>query len=64
MALHEKIQKESLKQVRWYRKEPIPEVPVPRLGPDLIDMRRLSASQAAPEAAAENVETEATREPA
>lgn len=41
IALHQKIQNESLKEVRWYRKEPIPEVPVPLFGPDLIDVRQI-----------------------
>jgi NADH-quinone oxidoreductase subunit C/D len=41
MALHEKIQNEKINEVRWYRKEPIPEVPVPLYGPDLIDTRQI-----------------------
>ena len=49
MALHERIQKESIKQVRWYRKGPIPEVPIPSLGPDLIDVRQIPAIKAAQE---------------
>src|SRR5512137_487706 len=32
MAVHQKIQNESIKAVRWYRKDPIPEVPVPLWG--------------------------------
>lgn len=40
MTVHEKIQNEKLNQVRWYQKDPIPEVPVPMLGgPDLVDPR-------------------------
>jgi len=51
MALHEKIQNESIKKVRWYRKEAIPEVPVPLFGPDLIDVRQIpEISRAAREA--------------
>jgi Ni,Fe-hydrogenase III small subunit len=46
MALHEKIQNESIKKVRWYRKEPIPEAPVPLFGPDLIDPRHIPEIQA------------------
>ena len=39
--LQKQIDKQSIKQVRWYRKGPDSvEVPVPLLGPDLIDMRR------------------------
>jgi NADH-quinone oxidoreductase subunit B len=41
IKLQEKIDKESIKKVRWYRKGPDSvEVPVPILGPDLIDPRR------------------------
>lgn len=44
MALHYKIQHEKIKQVRWYRKDPIPAAPVPLLGgPDLIDPRQIDA---------------------
>jgi NADH-quinone oxidoreductase subunit B len=40
--LQRKIDKQSLKQVRWYRKGPDSvEVPIPMLGPDLIDPRRI-----------------------
>jgi NADH-quinone oxidoreductase subunit B len=41
IKLQEKIDKQSIRQVRWYRKGPDSvEVPVPLLGPDLIDVRR------------------------
>jgi NADH-quinone oxidoreductase subunit B len=41
IKLQEKIDKESIRKVRWYRKGPdTVEVPVPILGPDLIDPRR------------------------
>ena len=41
IKLQEKIDKQSIKQVRWYRKgADSVEVPVPLLGPDLIDVRR------------------------
>jgi NADH-quinone oxidoreductase subunit B len=40
MSLQKKIDHESLKTVRWYSKEAIPEIPVPVLGPDLMDPRR------------------------
>ena len=39
MKLHEMIDSQSIKSVRWYKKEPIPEVPIPVLGPDLLDPR-------------------------
>jgi NADH-quinone oxidoreductase subunit B len=37
IALQKKIDQESLKEVRWYQKGPGTEIPVPVLGPDLID---------------------------
>src|SRR5574338_879836 len=41
MKLQQKIDKESIRKVRWYRKGPdTVEIPVPVLGPDLIDPRR------------------------
>ncbi len=40
IKLQEKIDKQSIKQVRWYKKGPDSvEIPVPMLGPDLIDPR-------------------------
>jgi NADH-quinone oxidoreductase subunit B len=39
IALQKKIDKQSIKEVRWYKKEPIPAIPVPVLGPDLMDPR-------------------------
>ena len=42
IMLQKKIDKESMSKVRWYRKGPdTVEVPVPILGPDLIDVRRI-----------------------
>jgi NADH-quinone oxidoreductase subunit B len=44
MAVHEKIQNEKINDVRWYKKDPIPEAPVPILGgPDLVDPRQIPA---------------------
>jgi NADH-quinone oxidoreductase subunit B len=41
IMLQKKIDGQSIRQVRWYRKGPDSvEVPVPLLGPDLIDLRR------------------------
>jgi NADH-quinone oxidoreductase subunit B len=40
IQLQKKVDRESLRTVRWYRKEPIEPIPVPVLGPDLIDMRK------------------------
>jgi hypothetical protein len=40
--LQRKIDKQSLKQVRWYQKgADSVEIPIPMLGPDLIDPRRI-----------------------
>jgi NADH-quinone oxidoreductase subunit B len=40
--LQKKIDKEKISQVRWYRKgHDSVEIPVPILGPDLIDPRRI-----------------------
>jgi NADH-quinone oxidoreductase subunit B len=39
MKIQEKIGNESLKTVRWYRSEPSEAIPVPILGPDIIDPR-------------------------
>jgi NADH-quinone oxidoreductase B subunit len=59
MLLHEKVMNEDLRRSRWYRKEPIPEIPIPRYGPDLIDVRQTeqikewTARPAQPEAVVE-----------
>jgi NADH-quinone oxidoreductase subunit B len=39
IALQKKIDKQSIKQVSWYRKGPSEPIPVPVLGPDLMDPR-------------------------
>lgn len=39
MKLQEKIDGESITKVRWYQKDDIPAIPVPLLGPDIIDPR-------------------------
>jgi NADH-quinone oxidoreductase subunit B len=39
ITLQKKIDTEHWKDSRWYRKEPIPEIPVPVLGPDVMDPR-------------------------
>jgi hypothetical protein len=40
VKLQEKIERQSIRNVSWYRKEGGAAVPVPVLGPDLIDLRR------------------------
>lgn len=39
ITLQKKIDKQSIKEVRWYSKEPVEAIPVPVLGPDLMDPR-------------------------
>ncbi|MGD2206754.1 MAG: NADH-quinone oxidoreductase subunit D [Anaerolineae bacterium] len=41
LSLFDQVQHEKISQVRWYRQDPIPEVPVPLLGPDLVDVRQI-----------------------
>ena len=41
MMLHEKVMNEDFRRSRWYRKDPIPEIPVPVYGPDLVDLRQV-----------------------
>lgn len=40
LKLFEKIESQSVRSVPWYRKTDIEAIPVPVLGPDLIDLRR------------------------
>jgi len=40
ISLQKRIDHQSIKSVRWYQKEPIPAIPIPILGPDLIDPRQ------------------------
>jgi NADH-quinone oxidoreductase subunit B len=39
MTIHKKIDTQSLREVRWYQDEPLDPIPVPVLGPDLMDPR-------------------------
>ncbi len=39
IKLQEKIDKQSIKTVPWYRKEPSEPIPIPVLGPDIMDPR-------------------------
>jgi len=40
ITLQKKIDKQSIKAVRWYQKDTTDEVPIPVLGPDLMDPRQ------------------------
>ncbi len=42
LKLYEKIEKQSILTVPWFRKGDIEAIPIPILGPDLIDPRRMS----------------------
>lgn len=45
-VLRKKIENESIRTVRWYRREAVPEIPIPVLGPDLMDPRRYAEIKA------------------
>ncbi|MCE1255792.1 MAG: NADH-quinone oxidoreductase subunit B [Anaerolineae bacterium] len=61
IELQKKIEKESLLTVPWYQKGESEEIPVPVLGPDLIDLRRKDEIQSCIIAQREkNVETNNT----
>ena len=64
IALQKKIENEAIRDVRWYQKNPIPAIPIPVLGPDLMDpsqyaqikeytRRKAEAQAAAAQAAAD-----------
>jgi NADH-quinone oxidoreductase subunit B len=58
IKLQEKIDKESLKKVRWYQKgKDSVEIPVPVLGPDLMDPRRYAEYKATAAALTQPAET-------
>jgi NADH-quinone oxidoreductase subunit B len=40
ITLQKKIEKESIPNTRWYQKDPVPEIPIPVLGPDIFDPRK------------------------
>jgi NADH-quinone oxidoreductase subunit B len=41
LKLHEKVERQSITSVSWYRKEHSDFVPIPRLGPDIFDPRQV-----------------------
>ena len=60
ITLQKKIDHQSLKKVPWYRKEPIEAIPVPVLGPDVMDPRQFEAiKQAVAEKKAQRLAAEA-----
>lgn len=70
ITLKKKIEGESLKDVSWYKKGPSEPIPVPVLGPDLIDLRKtdlirkLSQAAAEPESAGSESENSTDSNPA
>jgi NADH-quinone oxidoreductase subunit B len=61
IKLQEKIDKQSISDVRWYKQEASEPIPIPVLGPDLIDPRDIpefAQKKAAVEAAADVEEPE------
>lgn len=50
ITLQRKIDGQSVREVSWYRRGPVEEIPVPVLGADLIDLRQLPAIRARAEA--------------
>lgn len=62
IKLQEKIDKQSISAVRWYKQEASEPIPIPILGPDLIDLRdvpEFAQKQAAVKELANAAETEA-----
>jgi NADH-quinone oxidoreductase subunit B len=59
ITLQKKIDTQSIKEVRWYQKEAIEAIPIPILGPDLIDPREYEGirSYTQDKLAAEHAET-------
>ncbi len=62
ITLHKKIESQSIRTVPWYKQGQSEPVPIPLLGPDLIDPRQqaLIRSQTAPQATAEASPAEET----
>jgi len=60
IAMQEKIDQQSIATVPWYRKDdPLTElVPIPLLGPDLVDVRQLDLIRSEAAKAEEEVEEE------
>ena len=54
IALQKKVDNEPIKGSRWYSKEPVPEIPVPVLGPNLMDPRNYDRIKAAGQQKAED----------
>lgn len=55
IKLHEMIENQSIRTVPWYQKEAVEPIPVPLLGPDLIDPRDLPKIETTRASATESV---------
>lgn len=62
ILLQKKIDQERLKQVRWYQKDSDLEIPIPVLGPDLMDPRKYAQIKAKAAAGASSTAAEAASE--
>jgi NADH-quinone oxidoreductase subunit B len=64
ITLQKKIDTQHWKDTRWYSKDPVPAIPIPILGPDIMDPRELEQIKAhtheAQKQAAAGLETAAT----
>ena len=49
ITLQKRIDVQTIKEAPWYRKDAIDEVPIPILGPDIIDPRQLELIKSLPE---------------
>jgi hypothetical protein len=50
LELHRKVDNQHISQTPWYAGRELPEYPVPVLGPDIVDLRRVDEITAAAEA--------------
>jgi len=50
LELHRKIDSQHIRQTPWYAQRELPEYPVPLLGPDVVDVRRMDEIGAASKA--------------
>lgn len=63
ITLQKKVDTQSLKQVRWYQKGALEAIPVPVLGPDLMDPRKYALIKAQSQKLLEEPQSPADEEP-
>jgi NADH-quinone oxidoreductase subunit B len=61
IALQKKMDRESIRDARWYQKEPSQPMPVPILGPDLINPRTIDQIRRAAQTQNERAEETSTQ---